>query len=165
MVLLKLLAIDPGNHAGWAYWQDGSLLVCGVDQPPYGVAIDVLVIERPEIYQGTGKKASDESTGTLLMNAGRRVERVLSYLTNRPPTSVYGVYPKTWKKGASKEAHHKEMMPRLDLTSMAVVQSVKVQPSQRDDMLDAVFLGLWSSDRLRLGVLESSVDYKFKPLK
>ncbi len=71
-----LLSIDPGVHSsGIAFWRDGALAQVDFLAPPghvlEGPAIDKLVIELPQVYQGRAQKGDPNDLIDLAFEVGR----------------------------------------------------------------------------------------------
>lgn len=169
-----LLAIDPGEDAGWSLWSTQKLALtgvpysvlyaCGCDRPTIGLwHPDVVVTEIPEMY--VGSSTSTKSIVTLAMNAGRRI----GALSLSPLIPVFGALPKTWKKNLSKTVHHEQLRYQLqdtkygDSLQRVLVTEQEYSKGKRHNLWDAVGLGLWACKRA--DILSTATDYVFPPLK
>lgn len=164
---MRLLAIDPGNDAGWSLWSDFTLIACGMGNGYEalvgcrGIAL-ALLIERPEFYEKDDPRKVKDLI-TLSVNLGRRLERAHSFFS---VTNTYGVKPKTWKGGASKEAHHAQVKKQMPTAAVQIGEMVaKKIGAKAHNMWDAVALGFWGMQRMQIGVLLASTDYVWQPLK
>ena len=131
-----ILAIDPGEHAGWAWIQSGIVFNAGAGDPAgFGGTITAVVIERPVIYPGGEARANDQIT--LALNAGRWIER----FCNAGP--VYLVPARKWKGTLNKKAHHAQVEAALTPDNMRIWSTLKTH-----DARDAFALALWSHKML-----------------
>lgn len=151
-----LLAIDPGNDAGWSLFDPaGRLVRCGlVDSPhklnlPAGTVIDRVVIERPMIYPGGRQKARPRDIITLAVHAGEWSGRF-----GTAGVLVTFVEPAEWKGGPiPKDVSHARIIRKLDEGEQAVVLAAKrangkaVTAKQSKDVLDSVGIGLFAVGR------------------
>lgn len=142
-----LLAVDPGADAGWAFFDDGRLIGCGLGTPRQDRP-DRVVIEKPMIYPGGRQEVPPNDLITLAVRAGevggafRALGAVVDY-----------VLPRTWKNGPiPKDVMHKRILRRLDDAERALIDVAGrgMAPSKRHNMLDAVGIGLWGLRRLAI---------------
>lgn len=135
-----LLAIDPGNVTGWAVFngpQDQTLKGCGYGPPAalVGFRPDVLVIERPQVYDARHSKGDPNDLITLAITVGRLIERM-------DATTVLTPLPREWKKQLPKDICHKRALAVLSPDERRLLVS-------DHNALDAVALGLWYLKRWR----------------
>lgn len=134
------LAIDPGISTGWAVFNaDKQLQICGVGQPPT-VGIKRVLIERPQIYRASQSKGDPNDLITLALGAGRYAERFESR-----GAVVDFVLPTTWKGQVPKAIHHVRIYGALAAAEQEIVSrgGSGVSVKAREDMMDAVGLGVW----------------------
>lgn len=145
----RILAIDPGSDMGWALFDEGRLISCGVGTPD-GAALHIgrVVLERPMIYPGGRQRARPRDVITLALRAG---EAAGLYARR------YGVEPEyfepdVWKGGSiAKEAHHPRVWKRLSQAEHEIVSkaATTVPEKKRHNMLDAIGIGLFALGRNR----------------
>lgn len=165
-----LLAIDPGNEAGWSAWYSRvggayELLACGCGVPDGHMDLlgrglpSVVLSEIPRVNEGV----DPQRIITLAMNAGRRVQAAPRMIG----APVYGVLPRTWKGTLDKVRHHRAIKAELlgqhpASFSVAAEAEKKVRASLAHNMWDAVGLGLWGVKRI--AQLKTFSDYVFPEL-
>lgn len=169
-----LVAIDPGNCAGWSVWTyeaDPGVLVapppvlmaCGIGPPALGFSwARHVVVEVPEIRKDG--PAPPRDIIVLAMNAGRHVERVRCH---HPAAKAYGFFPKRWKGNLSKDQHHAQVKAAMGIKcpvalQVATAAELEIPKSYRHNMWDGVALGLWAV--ARVGSLKTFSDYEFPEL-
>lgn len=138
--MTKLLAIDPGERTGWAYFYGDELARAGYGTKEevlrFAEAIDLVVIERPMWY-GRDNKVDVNDLIELAIFVGevkhqyRRIARVEL------------VMPVTWKGTVPKEIHNQRV-----LQTLRGFEPDKLPAKKDHNMLDAVGLGLWKLRRL-----------------
>lgn len=132
------LAIDPGEDTGWALYDLGVLIACGLGdpRPSNPLPIEVL-IERPEIRPGGRARPNDIIT--LALNAGEWAGRYRSEITK-----VSYVTPVGWKGSVPKTKHHPRILARLTFgETLVLTRSFElVAGSKEHNIVDAVGLGL-----------------------
>jgi hypothetical protein len=137
----RILAIDPGKHAGWAYFDDDwSLKWCGVNDVPSCSPTD-LVIEIPQVYPHRAQKGDPNDLITVAFGAGLIAGRF-------PKARLRLVKPHQWKGTVPKEIHNRRVLAALTEGERVVAESAKVQASVRHNMIDAIGLGLWHLGRV-----------------
>lgn len=145
---MELLSIDPGKHTGWCLWRlDSASHKFGVVAAGLGIiprlTPDEVIVEHPEIYLRS--KARPNDIVKLAFTAGR--------LVGRYDCNVVTVLPKEWKGSLDKDQHNRlvmaELLRRLP-SSHARVTAVLggIAESYRNNVIDAVGLGLWHAKRL-----------------
>lgn len=143
-----MLSVDPGACAGWAYWRGDKLVACGVSSPeafrqvvpPEAFVTSKLgVIELPMVYKVS--KAPPKDIVRLAVRVGILTEKMLA----GGIPEVIELCPTTWKGQAPKEIHHARIFAKLSPAEQEVVRACGkgVAPSLRNNMLDAVGLGLY----------------------
>lgn len=150
--MTHLLSIDPGKNLGWASFCDGSLNGCGVISdaldldrlcgrlPRYDKI--VLVIEKPQVYQGRKSKGDPNDLIDLAVQAGFVVGRL------RPSKTVWPK-PATWKGQVPKEVVERRVLAILTEQEKELVGHADVRRSVRHNMYDAIGIGLWHLGRYR----------------
>ena len=143
-----LLSVDPGGCTGWAYWRSNRLVSCGVCAPeafreivpPEAFATSkVGVIELPMVYQRS--KAPPKDIIRLAVRVGIITEKMLA----GGIPEVIELCPTTWKGQVPKQIHHARIFAKLSPAEQEVVRKCGqgIAPSLRNNMLDAVGLGLY----------------------
>jgi len=133
-----LLAIDPGEHSGYAWFEDGILVACGVRIGELEKFADKLVIEKPTIYQHS--KARPNDIVTLAITAGRLAERAEAW-------SESWVLPRQWKGQIEKTKLLKDYIVYkwikriLSAEELAVLEAA-LRENNVHDIVDAVGIGL-----------------------
>ncbi len=141
----SLVAIDPGNQAGLAYFISNQLI--GVDLITQAVAnnwkwdgpnIDRLVCELPCWRKGSPVRV--DSLITLAYTAG--------YITGQiPAESIETVLPHEWKGNRPKNIDNSFSLRILNVSERAVVDDSKIPKHIIHNVLDAVGIGLWALKR------------------
>lgn len=101
-----------------------------------------LVVEIPQVYQGSKQKGDPNDLIQLAACAGYTVGR----LSRELPLEPRGVRPSEWKGQVPKEAHHDRVKGRLgpgELLNVALPSAA----SLHHNVWDAVALGLWALGR------------------
>lgn len=144
----RLVALDPGDATGWAFFEEGLLVAAGCSKPddicddvPRGaLRADIVVIELPQNWPG---KTPITSIITLAVRVGTFKERWERY-----GASVELVWPTTWKGSVPKKIHNDRVLEAL---SAAERKLLPKRPRAKDfdhNMLDAVGIGLWKLGRM-----------------
>jgi hypothetical protein len=132
-----LLAIDPGNHPGFAVFRAGLLTWCGIDAPHglYGGAPDLLVVERPVIYPDS--PVPPEDVVALAITAGMLAERYARgcEIIWRPA--------RTWKGQVPKSVTRARVIKRSTPTELEIISAAQktIAKTYQPDMFDAIGLG------------------------
>ena len=141
---MKILAIDPGLRCtGIAIYNDTQWTVESVRVEEHDLAVrvrtiaacirilcpscDLLVIERPQVYQGRLQKGDPNDLIDLSVLVGA--------LLSIPHVKALLPRPREWKGQTPKDIHHKrirELLPNLGPVSK--------------DAMDAVGLAIWGWD-------------------
>ena len=143
-----MLSVDPGACTGWAYWRSNKLVSCGVSSPeafrqvvpPEAFNTSKLgVIELPQVYKVS--KAPPKDIIRLAVRVGILTEKMLA----GGIPEVIELCPTTWKGQTPKEIHHARIFNALSGAEQEVVRvcGKAIAPSLRNNMLDAVGLGLY----------------------
>jgi hypothetical protein len=143
-----LLAIDPGADMGWARFDHGRLVGCGVGGDLDGLDRCLwrptrVVLERPMIYPHGRQKARPRDVITLALRAGERAG-LYGLRYNVEPEYFE---PDEWKGGSiSKEAHHPRVWKRLadEEKRVASLAGQLVPEKKHHNMLDAIGIGLFA---------------------
>lgn len=140
---MNLLAIDPGAHTGWAYFDRGILRSCGVASPDdhfFSARIQMVAIENPRIYPD-GSQARPNDILTLARIVGRYQER---YTGNAEYIQL--VEPRGWKgtiNGDVMVNRIKEQMTGEE--ALTYLQGTfGVAKSYAHNAVDAIGLGKWA---------------------
>jgi hypothetical protein len=142
-----LLAIDPGEDAGWAIFDSKKLTACGLgEEPDLSGIVDRVVVELPKIYPGRKQKARP---GDIVLLATRAGERGGPY--RRRGITVDYFEPNEWKGGVPKEVSHSRAWALLNDSERDVIALAAkgIAPGKRHNMLDAVALGLFAVGRAK----------------
>lgn len=171
-----IVAIDPGNCTGVAFFLDGKLVRAYDAKPdgkldfpvPFGWgggigSRDSLgVIELPkfygqERYDGDPRKATATANSLIreAVTLGRWVERLA--IAGIPYETVE---PSTWKGQVSKEGMNNRTMRALALDE--VVHVPVIARSRLHNVLDAIGVGLWYLKRIGPGVGRGMNRHPFK---
>jgi len=162
---MNLLSIDPGTTCcGWAYWRNRELSACGLSRTKattvearirdhdfrlhWGTSIDVLVIEKPEVYQQRFWKGDPRDLIDLAMVVGGIVAQFPDV------RSVKTVFPKDWKGQLPKDVSERRTLSKLSETEKQIVKDPHVLGSPTtapqgllNNMFDALGIGLWALQR------------------
>lgn len=149
-----ILAIDSGANLGWAIFEDGKLLGCGLCRtteglhglakemifPPGGKThIRRLIIERPH----AGKtRARARDILTLAIRAGE-CGGVLRYTLGVEPEYIE---PQTWKGQMPKTVCNRAVERKLSPEELRVLENIRPK-SAKHNVLDAVGIGLHALGR------------------
>jgi hypothetical protein len=148
---LRLLAIDPGLHTGWALFVKKAagldLVACGTGEPPSSAQPYPLwecVIECPQVYPQQAVPPNDLIT--LAFQAGRYAEAARVAKTR----FVRTVLPHEWKGNLPKNVCAARVLSRLSPEEIGIVEEMSegIPKSQRHNVLDAIGIGLfaWRED-------------------
>ena len=146
-----LLTIDPGQHWGWAWFDDASLYMAGVesvgkrvgDPPCPTVRGFKVLIEVPRWYPGK-EKGDVNQLIDLAVQVGEFRE-----FYRRQGGLVELVFPRTWKGTVPKEIMTARILKQL---TPAELNHVPLRPRAKTpdhNTVDAIGLGLWKLGRLR----------------
>ena len=146
-----LLSVDPGTRdMGWALWDKGRLVDCGMargrdwvstvgNMPPFPV--ERVVIEDQQIYRNSKIDAH------ALLAVARVVGAVVFYYGNEGRRRVTLVAPREWKGQLPKEVCNKRTVGKLEAMERVVLNSKKYPKSLQHNLLDAIGIGLWALGR------------------
>lgn len=148
MAGVQVISVDPGACTGWAYWRSNKLVSCGVCSPedfkrivpPEAfITSKVGIIELPQVYKVS--KAPPKDIVRLAVRVGILTEKMLA----GGIPEVIELCPTTWKGQVPKEVHHARLFAKLSPAEQEVVRKCGqgIAPSLRNNMLDAVGLGLY----------------------
>jgi len=152
--MTRVLCIDPGKDSGWALFQDGLLVVCGLlkvtaeDATQYKAladrvpVLDVCIVERPVIYPGRKQIASSNNIITLALTAGA----AMGHLGLRARRKIY-VEPRAWKGQQPKAASNIKTINLLFAAERKIVGESGVPETMLNNTLDAIGIGLWHLKR------------------
>lgn len=146
---MKVLAIDPGTHPGFALFSEGRLVACDTTGACADI-VDSLVIERPMVYPHSAVPPND--VVSLAITAGRLAERYIPITCAVPQW----VFPRQWKGQVPKPKSrkwkdyvvHKRILAVLDESERRTYETALAAVFATNcDLTDAVGLGLWSIER------------------
>jgi len=144
---------------------NGQLLACGLSSPRtvaeavdgllapangigegWSERIDEVHAERPKHYPNSKVSATD--IVTLALRCG---ESVGAYSARGAKVTYYE--PAEWKGQVAKNPHHQRIWARLTDSEKDIVEKAarKVPEKKRNNVLDAVALGLFALGRVRVG--------------
>lgn len=146
----RLLCIDPGKTAGWAYFEDGKLAACGKTKNilkewlvnPENLHV---VVESQRIYPSIRKEGiPDNDIVSLARTAG---EISGFYLAGRASTEY--VFPREWKGTVPKRITEKRVLAVADSEEYRLIYSTKSDRAKSLDnnMIDAIGIGYWKLGR------------------
>lgn len=149
-----LLAIDPGTCTGWAGYENGRLMGCGVGEDLHAQRLATTIAERVVIESPKLRPWGEKNPNailTLARNAGEwggKISQACGAL-------VEYVTPNDWKGSTSKDVAHARIWSALSDEEKALVDrsfaAAKgrngLAPSKRHNVLDAIGLGLWAVGR------------------
>lgn len=149
----SLLAIDPGENTGGAYFVDGALVWCDllslINGTHRAVTADHLAIEvmyiRPDDLKGESAAVVAKRMNDLLsvnLCAGQWIQSVNAQHTRR-------LKPHEWKGGLSKERHHPRVLDALAPAERALIP--RLAEYKLHNVLDAIGIGLFALGRQSRG--------------
>jgi len=130
-----LLAIDPGEHTGWAVFDGACLWGCGSGDPPVERAKRA-VIELPQVYPSHPVPPNDLITLAFL--AGRYAGR---------GADVSTVFPHQWKGNLPKDVCAARVRAKLSAREREIIGRCGVTEKQLHNVMDAIGVGLFSMGR------------------
>ena len=155
-----MIAIDPGENTGGAFFVNGALVWAGLlsllDGTHSNTTADKLIIEIPfirpdDITGGRGARANNPAAV-----AAKRINDLLSVCVcagqwirsiNAPHTRR--VRPHEWKGGVPKEIHNARVLEKLSSAESLLLP--KLPASKLHNVVDAVGLGLFELGRMGRG--------------
>lgn len=149
----SLIAIDPGENTGGAYFVNGALvwadLLSLINGTHRTVTADVLAIElpfaRPDDFTGQSAAVVAKRMNDLFsvnVCAGKWIMSV-----NAPHTRH--LYPHVWKGGLSKERHQPRILEALTPIERALIP--KLADYKLHNVIDAIGIGLFAIGRMARG--------------
>lgn len=140
----SLLAIDPGECTGWAFFDNYKLRACGVDPgtTPDGLSYTDIVAEKPQVYPRSPVPPNDLIT--LAVSLGRYVER-----WKKSAHAIHYVAPRQWKGTINPDILCARVFDSLSEPEKTIVAKAGkgIAPGKRHNMLDAIGLGAWYLQR------------------
>ena len=161
--MASVMAFDPSTRStGWSFWMNGELRMAGVLraknleammemlllwEPPRFV-YDVVAVERPEIYTPTKAVANPNKVQQLSIVAGACAMR--AGWTGK----LLMPYPQQWKGSVPKHVTEMQMKRKVG-GQWAEIEKILNQQlkTSRDDVADAIALGVWAHEKERLSIL------------
>lgn len=159
---------DPGKDTGWARYDYGKLVACGLCHPESFLLIPELtglahidprtykvriLIEGQQVYRQSKTDADPNDIIKLAHKAGAIGMSVQQFYRIRYGVSVNYrmIDPADWKGQRSKTICHAQMLPALSKEERKVLDAalLGVNKSQKLDIKDAVCLGLHHLMRAR----------------
>lgn len=147
---MRLLSIDPGRDTGWAFFDNGVLVECGLTsvgmpncRATYLLCFaDSVIVELPQVYRAAQSKGDPNDLIKVAVEVGQWKER--SKLARGPCTLVH---PAEWKKQVPKDIHHMRIMEHLYALERGKIPALP--KTKAHNVLDAIGLGLWHLKRIR----------------
>ena len=117
---MNIIGIDPGLNCTGVTWKQGDGVTVNSVRPRAkclrekareigrivpSICWDLLVIEIPQVYQGSKQKGDPNDLINLAILVGGIISVITTY-------NVALVKPSTWKAQVSKKIHHKRIMKR-----------------------------------------------------
>lgn len=143
------MGIDPGNDTGWAILGDvGQLVSAGLGNPPITFC-GLVIIEKPQIYQGRDSVADPNNILTLAIGVGRYAERFESR-----GCRIEFMLPHVWKGTVDPDVMTRRIGASLSASDSQTLNAclVSVAKGKRHNVIDAVGIAKWSLTRARAGV-------------
>ena len=141
----SLLACDPGENCGGAYFVDGVLVWSGLlsfaDATHIAIKADKMIVEIPQVYPGPRAEDPNDLIGVAVI-AGQWIRSVSAPDTRR-------VFPRQWKGGVDKKIHNGRVLAKLSATELECVP--KMAASKLHNVIDAIGLGLFDLERMGRG--------------
>lgn len=139
-----ILGIDPGKDTGWAVLDDSGLLtMCGLGEPPRPALntkpFDLVVIERPKIYNASTAKANPDDIITLAICVGRYVERFTYSATKIKLPS-----PAEWKGQVPKAIHNARVLSVLTMHELHNAGLSDTPKGKHHNVIDAIGIAKWA---------------------
>lgn len=154
-----VVSIDPGKKTGWAYFQNGLLIQCGVEtnfsmkefvlyHPFINVSLvrasalqnPPVVIEKPVVYPRDKVRPNDLITLAILVGEVKGVAESLGF-------EVELVTPRVWKGTVPKKIHNRRVLLELIPEELKLLPRRSRAKDYDHNMLDAIGLGLWKLGR------------------
>ena len=135
-----MICIDPGVKAcGFALFTEGYLahaVYCPKTETPYSG--DLMVIEMPRIYPGSGQQKGD-------LNDLLDLAAVVGYCEGRFGGRIERVFPARWKGQVPKKIMTARILSKLSPLELSKIQRVGAKDH---NTIDAIGIGLWKLGRL-----------------
>jgi hypothetical protein len=158
--MTALLAIDPGACAGWAWFEDGVLVRCGLSRTKGKTPVarikdhrcrlqveleraSTIAVERAT-YRGGRKGAARAMTPAQLADFNLVAGALCVGLQADPVLYT----PDEWKGKVPKDTHQPRIWAALTADERALLEAVQ-PPSLRNNAVDAVGIGLFHLGRLQ----------------
>lgn len=153
-----VLAVDPSlTCTGWARFNFGRLVACGVNRTASDARFDVriaraadvprdtvwslFVIEWPQVYTYGKSKGDPNDLLAVAAVAGAALARTTAHEVRTPR-------PAQWKGQVPKPIHNARVLARLDAVEQAMLARAGVPASLLNNVIDAIGLGLWALGRM-----------------
>ncbi len=135
--VFDLLAIDPGEHTGWAAFESDKLVACGLGSA-LAEHVRKVVIELPQVYPQHPVPPQDLIALAFL--AGR--------YAGASAGEVYTVFPHQWKGNMPKDVCAARVRFNLLPGERAIVDAIDVPKGQKHNVMDAIGIGLHAVGRV-----------------
>jgi hypothetical protein len=145
-----LIAIDPGEVSGVAFFSNGLLASAALTDVALGLLTAAMfwkadvVIELPQIYRASRSKGDPNGLITLAVMVGRYVERAKA----QGAAEVTLVKPAEWKGQTPKKVHNQRVLAKLSAEELRVLSTSGIKAKLEHNVIDAIGLGLWRLGRM-----------------
>ncbi len=151
--MATVLAIDPGEHAGWAIYEQGRLAGCGLIRNmayPYPVVPPGthVIVERPQVYPRSVSKADPNDMIELAIKAGEFQGYYRLYGCLIPALRIH---PRMWKGQVPKDVHNASVLAGLwpFENKVYATASAGMAKGLHNNVIDAIGLGQWWAIRIK----------------
>lgn len=147
-----IVAIDPGKHAGIAWFEGGLLVRAMLVDPDESEPLRCpfvrpwfAVVELPCHQRGDTPARTNDLFKTAF-RAGRLVERTGA-------RANHTISPHAWKGNVPKDLHNERVLKKLSAAEREIVYAACTQDGKRvavgllNNVIDAVGIGLWEIGR------------------
>jgi hypothetical protein len=149
----SLVAIDPGENTGGAYFVDGVLVWSGLLSLLDGahtamradrLAIEVMYIHQNDLRGQSAPVVAKRMNDLLSVNihAGQWIRSINAAHTRR-------LFPHQWKGGLDKATHQPRILDALTPDERATIP--KLAASKLHNVIDAIGIGLFALERMGRG--------------
>ena len=151
---MRLVAVDPGKNLGFAAFQNGFLLDCGLfvceDTRELTknlfhscdvVKPDQAVIELPRVFPQKSWKGDPNDLIQVAKIAGIAIAAL------SPFCDVDEIYPQEWKGNRPKDVDNKHTISLLKDFELDIYNALHVPKNLRHNVIDAIGIGLWRLKR------------------
>lgn len=149
----SLIAIDPGENTGGAYFVDGALVWCdllsllnGTHRAVHAdhLAIEVMFIHPDDLKGQSAAVAAKRMNDLLSVNI-----HVGQWITSVNAPHVRRLKPYEWKGGLTKERHHPRILDALKPAERNLIP--RLAEYKLHNVIDAIGIGLYALGRTTRG--------------